>query len=510
MRTALILLLSLALAAIPGSLFPQRGADPNGVIQWERDNPELFPFLDAIGLFDVYYSAWFSSIYLLLFVSLIGCVIPRAKHHFRALRGQPPRTPIRFARLPEHLERTIPSEHVTLAETLDLAETELTQRRYRVRRYEGKGWTSVSAERGYLRETGNLLFHIALVGVLVSVVVGKAFAYTGQRVVVEGTTFVNTLSDFSSFDPGRFADGTNLTPYSLTLDRFDVTYQPAGAPGGGQAGDFAANVTVRSPGADDRTERVVVNYPITVGTDRVHLLGNGYAPTLTVRDAEGRVVYSDSLPFLPQDSNMTSLGVVKVPDGLPQQVGLIGFFYPTQDTLPSGAATSIYPDVINPVITLNAFAGDLGIDDGTPRSVYSLEVDELTQLTGGDTGQDSIELRPGSTSALPNEWGTITWERADGAPVKRFASLQIQRDPSSGWVLAFSVLACVGLFTGLLIPRRRLWVKVHSSTTAGSPIRVEYAGLARGDDPGLGRAVRDLADSHAHSCRSSTTLGRSR
>lgn len=111
---------------------------------------------------------------------------------------------------------------------------------------------------------------------------------------------------------------------------------------------------------------MVVNYPITVGTDRIHLLGNGYAPTLTIRDAEGQIVYSDSLPFLPQDSNMTSLGVVKVPDGLPQQLGLIGFFYPTQDTLPSGAATSIYPDVINPVITLNAFAGDLGIDDGTP------------------------------------------------------------------------------------------------------------------------------------------------
>lgn len=366
MRTALILLLSLALAAVPGSLFPQRGADPNGVIQWERNNPEWFPFLDAVGLFDVYYSPWFSSIYLLLFVSLIGCVIPRAKHHYRALKGQPPRTPIRFARLPEHLERAIPGEHLTPAAALDLAETELARRRYRVRRYDGKGWTSVSAERGYLRETGNLLFHIALVGVLVSVVVGKAFAYTGQRVVVEGTTFVNTLSDFSSFDPGRFADGSNLTPYSLTLDRFDVTYQPAGSPGGGQAGDFAANVTIRSPGADDRTERVVVNYPITVGTDRIHLLGNGYAPTLTIRDAEGQIVYSDSLPFLPQDSNMTSLGVVKVPDGLPQQLGLIGFFYPTQDTLPSGAATSIYPDVINPVITLNAFAGDLGIDDGTP------------------------------------------------------------------------------------------------------------------------------------------------
>src|SRR3546814_7498385 len=46
MRTALILLLFLAIAAVPGSLFPQRSADPNGVIQWERDNPDVFPLAD--------------------------------------------------------------------------------------------------------------------------------------------------------------------------------------------------------------------------------------------------------------------------------------------------------------------------------------------------------------------------------------------------------------------------------------------------------------------------------
>ena len=55
MRTALVLLLFLAIAAVPGSLFPQRTADPNGVIQWERDNPDVFPLADAIGLFDVYW-----------------------------------------------------------------------------------------------------------------------------------------------------------------------------------------------------------------------------------------------------------------------------------------------------------------------------------------------------------------------------------------------------------------------------------------------------------------------
>ncbi|MAM53469.1 MAG: cytochrome C biogenesis protein [Microbacterium sp.] len=498
MRTALVLLLFLAIAAVPGSLFPQRTADPNGVTQWQRDNPDVFPLADAVGLFDVYSSPWFSAIYLLLFASLIGCVIPRAKHHYKALRSLPPRTPARLSRLVDYQDTTVAADEAApdpAEEAVRLAEHQLRRAGYRVHRYDGPGWASVSAERGYLRETGNLVFHVALVGVLASVAIGGGFAYTGQRVVVEGTTFVNALSDYSSFNPGRFVDGAGLAPYSLTLDDFRVSYQLPGSPGAGQAGDFSADVTIRSAGEDARAESVIVNYPITVAGDRIYLLGNVYAPTLTVRDAAGEIVWSESQPFLPQDSNMTSLGIIKIPDGLPEQLGLVGFFYPTQGVLPSGAFTSVYPDVVNPVLTLNVFSGDLGIDDGTPRSVYTLEVDGLTQHTGGDTGLDSLELTPGATVDLPNGWGTITWEAAsEQEPVKRFASLQIQNDPTSGWVLAFAILATVGLFAGLFVPRRRIWVKAR---TTPEGVHVEYAGLARGEDPTLHKAVRDIANDHA-------------
>ena len=99
MRTALFLLLLLALAAVPGSLVPQRSSDPNGVTQYFVDNPTLAPILDSVQMFSVYSSVWFSSIYLLLFISLVGCVIPRTKHHFDALRSAPPKTPARLNRL---------------------------------------------------------------------------------------------------------------------------------------------------------------------------------------------------------------------------------------------------------------------------------------------------------------------------------------------------------------------------------------------------------------------------
>ena len=93
MRTALFLLLLLAVAAVPGSLFPQRPANPSVVTQYIKDHPDYGKLLDSLQLFDVYSSAWFSAIYILLFISLIGCVVPRAIAHYRAMRSQPPRTP---------------------------------------------------------------------------------------------------------------------------------------------------------------------------------------------------------------------------------------------------------------------------------------------------------------------------------------------------------------------------------------------------------------------------------
>ena len=89
-----------------------------------------------------------------------------------------------------------------------------------------------------------------------------------------------------------------------------------------------------------------------------------------------------------------------------------------------------------------------------------------------------------------------------GEPVKRFASLQIQNDPSGTWVLAFATLATLGLIAGMFVPRRRVWIKAH--TTPGG-VRVEYAGLARGEDPTLHKAVNDIADTHAAALTGTTS-----
>ncbi|MGC5076761.1 cytochrome c biogenesis protein ResB [Agrococcus sp. DT81.2] len=470
MRTAIVLLLLLAIAAVPGSLVPQRSSDPNGVIQVRADNPELVWLYDALSLHDVYSSPWFSAIYLLLFTSLVGCVIPRLAHHWKAMRALPPRTPARLSRLVGF--QTVAGD----ASDLDRADRVLRRLGYRTTRY----GDSVSAERGYLRETGNLLFHISMLALLLVVGLGSGFGYSGQRLLVEGSGFANALSSYDSFTAGQWFDDGELEPFAVALDDLEVVYETENPNAVGAPLDFTANVSVTEDGAE-REDEIKVNHPLSVAGADLYLISNGYAPRISVRDASGQVVYDQYTPFLAQDDQMTSLGVIKLPDGLDEQLGLRGFFYPTAVSLETGALASAYPDLANPVLSLQAFTGDLGLDAGIPRSVYALETDAMTQIAGGDTDVESLTIAPGQSIDIPGGLGTITFE-----DVRRYGVIEVHVDHTQTPVLWITVVLFLSLLGSLLIPRRRMWVKA-------TPEGLELAGLARGEDPALERAVDDLA-----------------
>ncbi|SJM55780.1 cytochrome c biogenesis protein ResB [Gulosibacter sp. 10] len=489
MRTAIILLLVLAIASVPGSIYPQRSSDPNGVTIYFDEHPDLAPVLDSIGMFDVFSSWWFSSIYILLFVSLVGCILPRTSHHLRALRSRPPRTPARLSRLDDYAKVSLDERWAGReGAIIDSARRILRRSGYRTELFDaGKRGISVSAERGYLRETGNLLFHVAMLGIILSIGVFSGFNWHGQRVLVEGQTFVNGLVSYSSFNPGRFFTEDELKPFSLRLDDLDVTYEEENPNAIGIPLDFSAHVTVQKPGGEPREELIQVNNPLRLDGMDTYLLTNGYAPTITVRDPEGNEVYRESVAFIPQDDFLTSTGVVKVPDGLDEQVGFLGFFYPTAVELDSGALTSGHQDMHNPVLTFNVYVGDLGLDYGTPVSVYSLDTTDLEQIAGGETGVAGLQLRPGETVELPNGLGTMTLD----AEVPRYASFDVHRDYTRVPVAIFTGLMIAGLVVSLFVPRRRMWVK---ASRQGDGVLLEFAGLARGEDPNIERALNELVE----------------
>jgi cytochrome c biogenesis protein len=481
MRTALFLLLLLAVAAVPGSVLPQRGVDANAVAAYLQEHPGSGPWIDRLGGFDVYSSPWFSAIYLLLFVSLIGCVVPRTRLHVRSIRSAPPRAPRRLERLPSHDRVELDDNS---AAVLESARQVLRRRHYRVVVTDD----AVSAERGYLRESGNLLFHVALLVLLVAVAAGHLLGWRGDVIVPVGTTFSNSVAAFDTLDTGAWVDPEKLHPFSVHVDAMSVKFETAQASQRGSPRDFRATVTSRdNPKAAPQAGVISVNHPLHVGGAKVFLLGNGYAPVITVRDGSGEVVYSDATPFLPQDGTYRSVGVVKAPGAQPQQIGLQGIFLPTAQ-IDADGMRSLFPDALEPALALTAYVGDLGLSSSRPQSVYTLDVDGMKQLTAADGSPFRVLLRPGDTAQLPDGAGSISFDR-----VQRYAGLSIRHDPASGWALGSSLAAILGLALSLFVPRRRVFVRVRPAGSGDgdrSRTVVDVGALARGEDERVDDEVR--------------------
>ncbi|GAA1555509.1 cytochrome c biogenesis protein ResB [Kribbella lupini] len=473
MKTALILLFLLALGAVPGSLIPQIPVDPIKVSDFYDANPELASWYDKFGLFDVYKSVWFSAIYLLLFISLIGCVVPRLQVYLKALRSRPPKPPRNLIRLPGHQQF---ETDATEAEVLAAARQELRKRRFRVEAYDG----ALGAERGYLREAGNLLFHFSLILALVGIAWGSLFGYRGTVLVVVGNGFSNAVAQYDDFTPGRAFTPDDLPPFTLTVNSFKATFETQG-PQRGAARSFDAGITYQvSPDSPEQSYDLQVNHPLSVDGTKVHLLGHGYAPKVTVRDGKGDIAFSGPSPFLPQDANFSSFGVVKAPDARPEQLGFEGFFLPTA-VIDQRGPVSVFPDAVNPALVLTAYYGRPADETGKPQSVYQLDKTKLTQFDDGKGDKLRFQLAPGQSIDLPDGRGSLTFDSYD-----QWVKLQISHTPGLNLALAGILLAILGLMASLFVHPRRTWVRVR--TEDGRTV-VEVAGLDRGPERGLGDEI---------------------
>jgi cytochrome c biogenesis protein len=144
------------------------------------------------------------------------------------MRTPPPIAPRNLDRMQAFSYETV---DVAPADVSSHVSQELRRRGWRVRTgsdaaVDGDpGGIWVSAEKGYLRETGNLIFHLALVLILVAVAAGGLFGWRGNVIVKEGNGFSNTLTQYDAWGGGRLATADSIPPFSFTLDDFDVEFE---------------------------------------------------------------------------------------------------------------------------------------------------------------------------------------------------------------------------------------------------------------------------------------------
>lgn len=496
MRTALALLFLLAIAAIPGALLPQRSLNESNVIEYIENNGKLAEFYDKIQLFDVFSSTWFTAIYVLLLISLVGCILPRSWEHYKAMRAPVVRAPRNLARLAhngeglvEKREEEVEKDARKLLKGWKITEYSAEEDRAGVR--------SIAAEKGYTRELFNLIFHLGIVGMIVTAGLGRLFYYEGHVIVVtdgeqnqQNSVFCNTATaNYDSFRAGANFDGTRLTTFCFEAHDFSADYLA-----NGQAEMFRSNISY-AVGDDIQNDpetwedyELRVNHPLRIEGDRVYLQGHGFAPTFTVTWPNGET-RTQTVQWRPDDPTFfLSSGVVRFdpPAGMypdlyerrQNQLAIQGLFAPTAEWEGDNneLLTSSYPAMRDPAVAIDIYRGDNGLDTGIGQSLFSL--DSSLMHSGVLQKIERVNLQIGDTVTL-DDGTTVSF---DGA--SEFANYQISRDPTQNWVLVTTVISLVSLVGSLMIRRRRIWVRFYPQENGTT--RVETGGLARTDRAGWG------------------------
>ncbi|MEO8475599.1 MAG: cytochrome c biogenesis protein ResB [Actinomycetota bacterium] len=466
MRTALILLLLLAAASVVGSLIPQVPNSPERAAQFLDTHPLLGDLYLRAGLFDVFGSWWFTLITVLLFVSLIACLIPRTRATWRALRARP----IQAREIDAFRHYGERETALTPDEAIEVARRTLRRRRFRVARDPERA--ALAAEKGALRETGSLLFHWAFILILVGVVYGKGTGFSGFALVVEGDTWIDAQANYDGqIRTGRFFDG-EFTGVGLHLNEFESAFRETGQPM-----DFVSRVELLDPsGTPIRSQDIRVNHPAKIEGITIYQSSFGWAPVIRVADG-GRVIFDDAVPFSRQEAPegvpqlaMPWRGVVKLPSLRPQ-VAIDLELWPDSraflEQLRTGTPVAMLTS-FDPVMRYTVYEGRL-----TDPSPVSLDVRLMDKTASGIVGAGTrADL---ATGKLLEDGATPVGPSVTFTDLKQYSVFQVAKDRGVPIVLVAAILILLGLLPALYSSRRKVWVRAVPSEGGA---RLQVGGFA--------------------------------
>lgn len=482
MRTALILLLMLALAAVAGSLVPQQGTSDARIAQMVLDHPLRASIYRASGLFDVYGSWWFTLIYVLLLVSLLACLFPRTRATIRNMRAKPqPARDLDTMRF--YAERSVVGDP---GATIDHARKVLRRRFYRVNTTNG-GAPQVAADKGILREVGSLLFHWSFFLILVGVVFGKGTGFTGVATIAEGQTWTETHASYDgSIREGSFF-GEAHTGVQIKVNDFAATYREDGSP---ESFDTSAEL-FHSDGTPAGEADISLNYPASIDGVKFYQVAYGFAPVITVTK-DGKPLTSEPVFFTLKPPAVAGVdpnsipwhGVVRLPT-LSPQMAIDFFLWPDSRALQQFIATGDSFSMLQPhepILLFTVYRGDLA---SQPVGADQLNPKALQQV---DLGDATPAVAEGDTANLPDGLSISFPE------LRTYTKLQVSRDRGTMIMLGAALLILLGLIPALYSSRRRVWVRAEAAD-GGTALQVGGFALQRRTqfEQEFARLVDDLA-----------------
>jgi cytochrome c biogenesis protein ResB len=409
MRTAIYFLIGILLIVLIGTFVPQEFTSASqkvsGFVAAHQNLNDLATHL-GLPLTSVFVSPLFYILLASLYIALLSCVLTRG-------RALVVRTLRRYPRTPQ-----------------------------------------------YWGEWGSWMFHTSFFLLLVAVVWGKATGFDGIMTITEGQRVAETRASYDTLQEGMLFDGRH-SGYEVQLNRFSAPLQSNGMPS-----DFVSNMTVYTGGRPVLTQDVRVNEYLGYNGVDFYQQDYGWAPHLVVRNPSGEVV-SDTAIQMISDDKTASTGVLKVPDfnytlpgqSKPLQIGAKLVLYPDAQALPQvgGASNTVKfsyaPGTAaanNPVLEVQLFDGDLGLDSGASQDVFSLDTAGMNPFYAG-AAAFALPLHQTTTLALPAANGGTANFTISFPDLRQFSLFHVKKDNGVPLVYSAFVLTMAGLLTKLYL-----------------------------------------------------------
>jgi len=243
-RLTVVILLTLALSSVIGTLIPQNAAVSDYIRKY---GAEVYTVISVLDLMDMYHSWWFRFFMCMLTLNIVVCSLDRLSATFKIVFVKVPAFNVtRFRNLPGNCEI------VSSRSPDDLVDRylPLVSKKFSYSRVETLDSSRcIFAEKGRWSRLGFYLVHLSIVLLLMGGLIGSIFGFDG---------FVN-IPEGESTDQVRLNSGEKEVSldFRIQCDDFSVSFYETGQPK-----EFRSRLTILEAGNPVLTRDIIVNSPL--------------------------------------------------------------------------------------------------------------------------------------------------------------------------------------------------------------------------------------------------------
>ncbi len=345
-RLTIVILLSLALTSIIGTLIPQNESPAAYIHEYGEFLYRIFSVLD---IFDMYHSWWFQFLLLTLTVNVVVCSLNRFSVTRKILFAKvPPFNVSRFRNLSDKNKKEFTGKQ-SPEDLKNIYEPVISKSFGYSRVEQTENGLCIFAEKGRWTRLGVYTVHISIVFLLIGALMGSFFGFEGFVNIPEG----EAINSIKLRKTGKIQ---NLD-FKIRCDDFSVSFYDSGAPR-----EYRSNLTIVEQNKSVVKKSIIVNHPLRYKGINIFQASYGMLPPkevilnftdktgteyqkkaiigkqFDIHEGVGKFVirdYRKSYNFRGHDIGETFVGILTPIDGNPINI-ILPLSYPTFDKMRKG------------------------------------------------------------------------------------------------------------------------------------------------------------------------------